>query len=396
MIAVVIVLALAVLGLGAWVIWLLSHPKEVRVAVPGPVQIKQVPGPVQIKQVPGPVQIKEVPGPVQIKQVPGPVQIKEVPGPVQIKTVEVLGPERIKEVHVTKYVRPDDVPPKAVIGSQLSDPRALPDAPGALPDSAVDGVRLGDLTVRAAAARGVSGRIDAGLRRQVAEISVLGMLVPPVLLSAVASGRHGAQYGQIGAVQATRSLHTKLANRAAELDRLWQQATVGDADAEQRLESLLHEVTASLIDPLTDAARRRDTTPDGVAVQLTCVLSRIGDTPLRQHLAFGVGPGPVLRARPGTDWLPVTDPTGRDSDYLPHDPKATWSQTLQTSPGDLVVLCTSSTARLLDRATDQLRADWATPPSLVGFLYQLGVVDNLLSDDRAAVCLWEGGARASR
>jgi hypothetical protein len=382
MIVVVIVLALAVLGLGGWVIWLRGHPRvilgpgrEVRVPVPGPVQIKEIRVPV-----PGPVQVKEVP----------------VPGPVEIKTVEVPGPVQIKEVRVTEYVRPDDVPPAAVVGRQLSDPRALPDTPGALPDSAVDGVRLGDLTVRAAAARGVSGRIDAGLRRQVAEISVLGMLVPPVLLSVVASGRRGVQYGQIGAVQATRSLHTKLANRAAELDRLWQQAIAGDANAEQRLDVLLHEVTASLTDPLAEAARRRDAAPDGVAVQLTCLLSRIGDTSVRQHLAFGVGPGPVLRAGPGSGWLPVTDPTGRDGDYLPHDHKATWSQSLQTSPGDLLVLCTSSTARLLDRAADQLRADWATPPSFVGFLHQLGLVDNLLSDDRAAVCLWEGGARASR
>ena len=357
MIIVVIVLAVAVLGLGGWVIWLLSHPH----------------------QVPGPVQVREVP----------------VPGPVQVKKVEVPGPERIQEVYVTEYVRPDDVPPAAVIGSQLSDPRALPDAPGALPDSAVDGVRLGDLTVRAAAARGVSGRIDAGLRRQVAEISVLGMLVPPVLLSVVASGRQGAQYGQIGAVQATRSLHTKLANRAAELDRLWQQAVGGDADAEERLDTLLHEVTASLTDPLAEAARRRNATPDGVAVQLTCVLSRIGDTPRREHLAFGVGAGPVLRARQEAGWQPVTDLAGHGGDYLPDDHKATWSRRLQTSPGDLVVLCTASTARLLDHAADQLRADWATPPSFVGFLHQLGIVHNLLSDDRAAVCLWEGGTRAS-
>lgn len=365
MIIVVIVLALAVVGLGGWVILLLNHPREL------------------IKE-----HRVEIPGPVQIKEVPGPVQIKEV-------RVEVPGPVQIKEVQVIDYVRPEDVPPAAIIGSQLSDPRALPDTPGALPDSAADGVRLGDLTVRAAAVRGVSGRTQAGLRRQVAEISVLGMLVPPVLLSVVASGRHGARYGQIGAVQATRSLHVKLASRAEELDRLWQQATVGDADAEQRLDTLLHEVTAALTNPLADVARQRDTIPDGVAVQLTCVLSRIGDTSLRQHLVFGVGPGPVLRAGEGAGWLPLTDHEGHGGDYLPNDHKATWSQRLQTSPGDIVVLCTSSTARLLDRAADQLRADWATPPSLVGFLHQLGRADNLLPDDRAAVCLWEGTTRTA-
>jgi hypothetical protein len=364
MIVLVVVLALAVLGLGGWAFWLRSHPKV-------------------------------VPGPAQRIPVPGPVQIEQVEVPVEV-VVEVPGPEQIKEVRITEYVRPDDVPAAAVLGSQFSDPRALPDTPGALPDSAVDGVRLGQLAVRAGAMRGTSGRIDASLRRQVAEISLLGMLVPPALLSVVTAGRRGAQFGQLGAVQATRSLHTKLANRAVELDRLWQQAATGDTDAEQRLDALLREVTASLTDPLAEAARRRDATSDAVATQLTCLLSRIGDTSLRQHLAFGVGPGPVLRAGQGADWLPITDPTGRDGDYLPDDHKATWSGLAQTSPGDLLVLCTSSTARLLDRASGQLRADWATPPSFVGFLYQLGMVDNRLSDDRAAVCLWEGPARASQ
>jgi hypothetical protein len=363
MIVVVVVLALAVLGLGGYALWLRGHPREVA-------------------------------GPDRIVHLPGPE--REV---VVVREVEVPGPETIKEVSVVEYVRADDVPVAAIDGGQFPDPRALPDVPGSLPDSAVDGARLGQLTVRAGAVRGTSGRTDAGLRRQLAEISVLGMLVPPALLSVVASGRRGAQFGQVGAVQATRSIHVKLAARAAELDRLWSQAAGGDADAERRLDTLLREVTASLTDELGAVARRRDATADAVATQLTCVLSRmgrqLGDTPLRQHLAFGVGPGPVLRAGREAGWLPIAAATGRDGDYLPDRHPATWSGRVQTAPGDLLVLCTSSTARLLDRASDQLRADWAAPPSFVGFLYQLGLAVSALSDDRAAVCLWEGGAGAS-
>jgi hypothetical protein len=366
MIVIVIVLALAVLGLGGWALWLWSHPREVA----GPDRIVHIQGPERTREI-------EV--------------VREVEVPVP-------GPETIKKVSVVEYVSADDVPIAAVAGSQFSDPRALPDVPGALPDSAVDGVRLGQLTVRAGAVRGTSGRIDASLRRQVAEISVLGMLVPPALLSVVASGRRGAQFGQIGAVQATRSIHVKLAARAAELDRLWDQAAAGDTDAERRLDTLLREVTGSLTDELDAAARRRDATADTMATQLTCVLSRMGrqhgDTPVREHLAFGVGPGPVLRAGREAGWLPVTASTGRDGDYLPHHKPATWSGRAQTSPGDLLVLCTATTAKLLDRAADQLRADWAAPPSFVGFLYQLGLAVNVLSEDRAAVCLWEGDAGA--
>ena len=364
MIVAVIVLALAVVGLGGWALWLWTHPREVD----------------------GPERVVEIAGPVREVEVVREVE-KEVPGP-----------ETIKQVSVVEYVRSDDVPVAAFDGSQYSDPRALPDAPGSLPDSAVDGARLGQLTVRAGAVRGTSGRIDAGLRRQVAEISVLGMLVPPALLSVVASGRPSAQFGQVGAVQATRSIHVKLAARAAELDRLWSQAAAGDADAERRLDTLLGEVTASVTDELDAVARRRDAPADAVATQLTCVLSRmgrqLGDSPLREHLVFGVGSGPVVRAGRGPGWLPVAT-AGNDGDYLPHQRPATWSGRAQTSPGDLLVLCTSSTAKLLDRAAGQLRADWAAPPSFLGFLHQLGMAVNVLSDDRAAVCLWEGGAGAS-
>src|SRR5215472_1238915 len=143
---IIIVLALAVLGLGFWVIWLRSHQRTV----------------------------------------PGAVRYVEVPAPVE---VQVPGPEVVKEVRVTEYARPDDIPAPGIGGDHMADPQALPDTPGALPDSAVDGVRLGNLYVRAGAVRGVAGRSKGDLRRQVAEISVLDMLVPPVLLSAVAAGQ---------------------------------------------------------------------------------------------------------------------------------------------------------------------------------------------------------------
>jgi hypothetical protein len=379
MIAIVVIalLGAAVLGLGGWVIWMLGHPRT----VPGPERVREVP-------VPGPVRIKEVsvPGPVRTKEVP-------VPGPVRIKEIPVPGPERVKEVRVVEYLRSEDVPVSA-IGSELAEPGALPEPPGALPDSAVDGVRLGELTVRAGAVRGVRGRGDAALRRQVAEISILDMFVPPALLSVVAAGRSGARFSQVGAAQCARSVHTRLAAHASELDELWRDATGGDATSQRRLDGLLRIVAASLTDPLEGAARRRDTTVDAVATQLTCLLSRIGDTPRRAHLAFGVGAGPVLVAPPGVGW-PGVERTGRDADYLPQDHKTTWSRLLWTTPGDLVVVCTSSAGSLLDSAGDQLRAGWAEPPSLIGYLYQLSGPDGSATDDRAVVCLWEGRAGAA-
>lgn len=357
---VIIILALAALGLLAWALWLLRLRRQVLAAAPAAV------GPVAVAPALPAVQAeRQAPPPAR----PARRDADPRPEPARDELAQLL----------------------ARASEQLADPQALPEPPDTLPDSAMDGVRLGELYVRAAAVRGERSRRDGKVRRQVASICVLEMFAPPALLTVVAAWPD-ARLSQIGAVQATRSLHSKLTGRAVEIDEMWRAASAGAEGARERLIRLLRGVTAALSEPLIEVARRRDSPPESVATQVTCLLTRIGDTSSRQHLGFGVGEGSVLvNDRRTTAWSPVPlAGDDRNGKVLPHDHAAMWFASFQTTPGDLVTVCGPATSRLIERIGESLAAEWLTPPSMLRYLVQLSLADDAHHDDRAAVSLWEG------
>lgn len=281
--------------------------------------------------------------------------------------------------------------------SALRDPQALPNVPDGVPDSLLDGARFGTLCVRAASVRGDSRRQAAKIRRQAMSLAVLDLFHPPTLLSAVAVGGPAvSRYAQVAAAQVCRSIRYKIADRAGSIEQAWQGLDAGDPLAAERLAAELRSALADLTGPLTDAAATRE---PGRAfdAELTCLLTRLGDGAARRHVAFGVGSGPVLKLDTSGTWSTVFSPLeqadgpGRPA-VLPAGAGAMRWAPLTTAPGELLVLCTGSTAALLERepVRSSVTDGWGTaPPPLTRFLWQLNLPDPLCRDDRTAVGLWE-------
>jgi hypothetical protein len=291
-----------------------------------------------------------------------------------------------------------ELPPERL--TALANPQALPDAPDSLPDSTIDGARLGRMVVRAAAVRGELGRQDAVVRHQAAWVGLLNRFDPPVLLSCVAAGLPDGEFSQLGAVQACRTLQTRLAERstAIAIDAAWKDSDRGISTAGSELRKLLRGALVSVGMSLTLVAKERAREPDAVATGLTFLLSRLGEPPgpgdqgRRQHLVAGVGGGVLLRLSPRGEWSTEFEDAAQSSATLPEQVNEMNWRTVNTGPGDALVLCSSTTAAFL--AQDQVRADvtvgWhESPPDLVRFFWQLNQADQIQRADRAAVAIWE-------
>ena len=275
----------------------------------------------------------------------------------------------------------------------LAAPRALPNVTDSQPDSTVDGARLGRVAVRAGATRGELNRLDGLARRQAVGVTVLSKFDPPALLSCVAAGLPGSEHSQLGAVQACRTLHGRLNERATSLalDAAWKDAGANVATARDELRRLLREAAAEVGKSLTLTAKSRNLEPESVSTSLTFLLSRLGDTPRRQHLVAGVGDGVLLRMSSNGKWSTDHAEAAQPLAGLPDNADLIGWQTAETGPGDVLVLCSATTASFLqrDKISAGLIADWqAAPPDLVRFFWYLNQTDPA-REDHAAVGIWE-------
>jgi hypothetical protein len=211
----------------------------------------------------------------------------------------------------------------------------------------------------------------------------------------VTAGRPGALRPQLGAAQACRSIQHKLSDSAVAIQATWS----AGPDNDQRLAESLRGVLRALGSPLAEAARSRGLEPRDIATELTCVLTRLGDGPRRAHLAFGVGAGHVMVLHPGTAPTTILAPDGnggRSAGTLPASPDSVEWARFETRPGDVVLTCTATTAALLNREEfrGQVTPEWLDgPPGLTRFLAQLNYTDQICTDDRTAIGLWEAKAR---
>ncbi|RCG27893.1 hypothetical protein DQ384_25565 [Sphaerisporangium album] len=331
----------------------------------------------------------------QVRYVDRPVEVvKRVDRPVEVvKYVD-------RPVEVIRYVEREEEPETPPGAEHLADPEALPDVPDAVPDSVVDGARFGRLTVRAASVRGEHARQNAQLRKQTVSLAVLELFDPPVLLSALAAGRPNSRRSQVGAAQVCRSVQHRLSEAAPDLDAAWRAAVTGAPDASGLLDRLLGDVALRLVDPLTEAARRRALGPEDIATDLTCLLTRLGDGQRREHLAFGIGAGSVTVLRTDGTLAPAYGPEEggpeRTKELLPMHPGALRWDRFSTTAGEVAVACTASTARLLSgpRFAERIAPEWLDgPPALIRFLGGLAVPEPQSRGDRSMVGLWEKKAR---
>nr|WP_168531499.1 protein phosphatase 2C domain-containing protein [Streptomyces sp. RPA4-2]QIY65853.1 protein phosphatase 2C domain-containing protein [Streptomyces sp. RPA4-2] len=138
--------------------------------------------------------------------------------------------------------------------------------------------------------------------------------------------------------------------------------------------------------------------PDDAAigVALTGLLSRLGDSLQREHVAFGIGDGALMVLRDGV-WTGVFTPGETAAERglrLPAAAQQVRCARLTTRPGDLPALCSSSLADLLVRPEvgDWFAGRWAgRQPHLTSFLSEVNVPVRSPGGDRTVVCLWDFG-----
>ncbi|MFE1826710.1 hypothetical protein [Streptomyces yangpuensis] len=281
-------------------------------------------------------------------------------------------------------------------------PRQLPVGRDTTADSSVDGADLGPVVVRAASARGDRARHDGEHRRDAVLLRFAEEIPAPTLLSAVAAGTPGGRWSQSAADRACRSLATQVGRYGEGLGR----ELYGPDGDDGALGALLRTALQGVAHSMRLVTRGEG--PDGEAddsaieVSLTALLTRLGDGREREHLAFGVGDGALLRLRDG-EWSAVFAPGESAPDRalrLPaHAARVGWAR-LTTLPGDMLAVCSPPMAELLlrDDAGPWFAARWAgRQPYLTSFLSEVNVPVRSTGGDRSVVCLWDfGDARDAR
>ncbi|MFB8395090.1 hypothetical protein [Streptomyces yangpuensis] len=281
-------------------------------------------------------------------------------------------------------------------------PRQLPVGRDTTTDSSVDGADLGPVVVRAASARGDRARHDGEHRRDAVLLRFAEEIPSPTLLSVVAAGAPRGRWSQSGADRACRSLATQVGRYGEGLGR----ELYGPEGDDGALGALLRTALQGVAHSMRLVTRGEG--PDGEAddaaieVSLTALLTRLGDGREREHLAFGVGDGALLRLRDG-EWSVVFTPGESALDRalrLPaHAAGVGWAR-LATLPGDVLAVCSPPMAELLLRedAGPWFAARWAgRQPYLTSFLSEVNVPVRSTGGDRSVVCLWDfGDARDAR
>ncbi|MFJ6785535.1 hypothetical protein [Streptomyces yangpuensis] len=281
-------------------------------------------------------------------------------------------------------------------------PRQLPVGRDTTADSSVDGADLGPVVVRAASARGDRARHDGEHRRDAVLLRFAEEIPAPTLLSVVAAGAPRGRWSQSAADRACRSLATQVGRYGEGLGRELYGSDGDDGALGALLRTALQGVAHSM--RLVTRGEGPDGEADDAAIEvsLTALLTRLGDGREREHLAFGVGDGALLRLRDG-EWSAVFAPGESALDRalrLPaHAARVGWAR-LTTLPGDVLAVCSPPMAELLlrDDAGPWFAARWAgRQPYLTSFLSEVNAPVRSTGGDRSVVCLWDfGDARDAR
>lgn len=308
-------------------------------------------------------------------------------------------------------------------GAEVPDPPGGPPLSPAVPsrlplgrdsgaDSTVDGADLGPLIVRSASVRGDLQREDGEHRRDAVHLGLVEEITSPTLLSVVAAGAPRGPWSRSAAERACRSLAAQLGHYGERLGtELYQAAyatTRVPAD-DSELGGLLRTAVQGVAHSVRLVARNETggvsagTGSTGAAgdaaveLALTGLLSRLGDHQLREHVAFGIGDGSVLRLREGV-WDGVF--TGARQARLPTGSQELRWARLETRPGDLLAVCSAPMAELLLREDlgDWFAERWVDRrPFLTTFFSDVNVRVRSAGGDRSVVCLWDfGEARRTR
>lgn len=275
-------------------------------------------------------------------------------------------------------------------------PRRLPLGRDATSDSSVDGADLGPVVVRAASVRGDRARHEGEHRREAFVLRFVEEIRTPTLLSAVAAGVPHGRWSQSAADRACRNLAAQVARYGETLAQQLYEPSGSDDDLTGLLRTALQGVGHSM--RLVTRGEGPGGEPDDAAIEvaLTGLLSRLGDSRQREHVAFGIGDGALMVLRDGV-WTRVFTPGETVAERglrLPAAAQQVRCVRLTTRPGDLLALCSSSLAELLERpeAGEWFATRWAgRQPYLTSFLSEVNVPVRSPGGDRTVVCVWDFG-----
>ena len=314
-----------------------------------------------------------------------PIRYIDVPGPTQVVVERVEVPPQLNEISVREVVGNPN-------GGRPVEPQRLPSGRHQVADSEVDGARVGPLVVRTASVRGDTHRRQGELRRVAVLVEpIAGGLPTSALLSVVAAGNPVGDRSHILAGAACRSVVTYLGRLATDIGEAW---LAGDVAA---LSHLLNSIGYSVGDHLVDKAKTvSPPVPlQDVSVELTCLLTELGDRDRRRHLAFGVGTGGVLVRVDGgfKDVFTATVGDAVSGAVLPDPSVSMRVMPFTSAPGDTVVLATGAACRVLisEFGGPFFFREWERPRDLVEFLWQASARMEHSGPDRSVVCLWDGG-----
>jgi hypothetical protein len=272
------------------------------------------------------------------------------------------------------------------------EPTGLPRGPDVVPDSAVDGANLGSITVRAASIRGDHHRQEPNFRQETYTIQPLtDKFDVPNLVSVVATGNPNSSVAQDCAALACRSVVTQLSKLSGGINAAWN----GQPGTEQ-LQELLHPVYNAVASRLVELAESRQVPEAESAVKLICLVSQLGDTSQRRHLAFGIGGGGIFRC---------TD-QGCESIFSAHEeslgkPAALPARhqefrvsMVQSQKGEILLVTSPATMQVITNSDSGtfFAQQWRNGPrDLVEFLWQFSARTPETAKDRTVVCLWDFG-----
>ncbi|MFD4867552.1 hypothetical protein [Streptomyces sp. NPDC058412] len=298
------------------------------------------------------------------------------------------------EAHAEGPLGPEPVSPAI--------PRQLPLGRDTTADSSVDGADLGPVVVRAASARGDRARHDGEHRRDSVLLRFAEEIPTPTLLSAVAAGSPRGRWSQSAADRACRSLAAQVGRYGEGLGRELYRPDGDDGALGALLRTALQGVAHSMRLVTRGEGPGGEADDAAIEVALTGLLTRLGDDREREHLAFGVGDGALLRLRDGA-WSAVFTPGESAPDRtlrLPADAARVGWARLTTLPGDVLAVCSPPMAELLLREDvgSWFAARWAgRQPYLTSFLSEVNAPVRSTGGDRSVVCLWDfGDAREAR
>ncbi|WP_085067136.1 protein phosphatase 2C domain-containing protein [Catenuloplanes japonicus] len=283
--------------------------------------------------------------------------------------------------------------PLVLVGSPRlrSVPRAFPSAPGAPPDTVIDGGEIGGLTVRAASLRGDDHRHLCEPRQDsfaLHRFPLTGRTGEPVLLACVADGVGSQPLSHLGSAAACRFLGEEIGRYA---DRLLDPAGEGDLNA------LCRELVTVVAARMEREAAVHEAAPK--ALSTTLVAGLFGPAQAnggRRVVLFAVGDSPAYLLRDG-DFEPTFRAAGTDemagapTFALPRVGDVEVMIYECVRPGGMILLCTDGLGNPMHAAPvrSQLAQWWRTgPPGLPAFFWQLSFRAQSFGDDRTAVCVW--------